>query len=169
MDGRHRRQIERFAKAASIGHPTPRDLRFWRDEGDACGKHFSGRAVTLFPDSRENFIFSARVRFYRGERAGLVARMGDNADSGWQIVADRRAGRIEFGLFAAERFIAARRWSPRDEVELKVIAMGESVEVYADDRLVIHNVRYREQRGRIGYLVERAEAMFTQPRLLILC
>ena len=33
-------------------------------------------------------------------------------------------------------------------MELKVIAMGESLEVYADDRLLIHNVRYREQRGR---------------------
>ena len=53
------------------------------------------------------------------------------------------------------------------KLELKVIAMGESVEVYADDRLLIHNVRYREERGRIGHVVERGEAVFTQPKLLI--
>ena len=108
------------------------------------------------------------MRFLRGERAGLVVRTDDTGTTGWQIVADRRLGRVEFGLLGAERFIDARRWSPRDEVELKVIAMGESVEVYADGRLMIHNVRHREKRGRIGYMVERGEAVFDQPRLLVL-
>jgi beta-fructofuranosidase len=161
-------EIERFAKDAPPGNPTPIDPARWRDEGGPCGKHFSGRAVTLLPDPQANFIFTARVRVLRGERAGLVVRADDQGTAGWQIVADRRLSRIEFGLLGAEQFIDARHWSPREEVELKVIAMGESVEVYADDRLLIHNVRYREQRGRLGYIVERGEAVFRQPRLLVM-
>jgi beta-fructofuranosidase len=161
-------QIERFAKAAATGQPVPVDPKFWRDDGGTCGKNFSGRAVTLLPEAQESFIFSARVRFLRGERAGLIVRTDDAGTTGWQIVADRRLGRVEFGLLGAERFIDARHWSPREEVELKVVVMGESVEVYADDRLMIHNVRYHEQSGRIGYIVERSEAVFDQPRLLLL-
>jgi beta-fructofuranosidase len=159
-------QIERFAKAAPAGDATPLDPKHWRDGGGTCGKHFTGRAIALLPNVHDNFIFSARVRFLRGHRAGLVARTDDKATTGWQIVADRRFGRIEFGTLGAEQFIDARSWAPRDEVELKVIAMGESVEVYADDRLLIHNVRYRETRGRIGYVVEHGEAVFNEPRLL---
>jgi hypothetical protein len=161
-------QLERQARAAPVAKLVALEPAHWRDEGGPCGKHFSGRAVALLPDERENFIFSARVSFLRGERAGLVVRANDDGTAAWQIVADRRLSRVEFGLIGAERFIDARQWWPRDEVELKVIAMGENVEVYADDRLMIHNVRYREKRGRLGYMVERGEAVFREPRLLIL-
>ena len=160
--------VERFAKPAATGQPVPIEAKLWREDGGPCGKSFSGQAVTLLPGAQENFIFSTRIRFLRGERAGLVVRADDTATSGWQIVADRRRRRVEFGLLGKDSFIDARQWLPRDEVELKVIAMGESLEVYADDRLLIHNVRYREQRGRLGYFVERGEAVFQQPRLLVL-
>lgn len=161
-------QVERFAKPASLGKPVPLDPPRWREEGGSCGKHFSGRTLTLLPDERESFIFTARIRFLRGERAGLVVRSDDQGTAGWQIVADRRLRRIEFGLLGSDRFIDARQWSPTEELELKVIALGESVEVYVNDRLLIHNVRYREKSGRLGYLVERGEAAFQQPRLLLM-
>lgn len=160
-------QIERFAKPATLGEPVPLDPKHWRQEGGACGKNFAGPAIALLPGVQENFIFSARLRFLRGERAGLIARADDAAKTGWQIVADRRLGRIEFGLLGQPNLIDARQWQPRDEMSLKVIAMGESIEVYADDRLLIHNVRYREQRGRLAYFVERGEAVFDLPRLLL--
>jgi hypothetical protein len=48
-------------------------------------------------------------------------------------------------------------------VELKVIAMGESLEVYADDRLLIHNVRDREQRGRLGQMEIECNSNDSQP------
>ena len=39
-----------------------------------------------------------------------------------------------------------------------MIAYRESVEVYADGRLILHQVRHRETEGRLGVFVERAEA-----------
>jgi hypothetical protein len=124
--------------------------------------------VALLPGGRDNVIFSARVEFHRGERAGLVLRVEGEGEGarGWQVVADRRHGRVEFGTLDGRGFIDARSWRPLEVVELKVIAYGPSVEVYADDRLMLHQVRYREAVGRVGYVVERAEARFTEPRVL---
>lgn len=149
--------IERFCEPAGP-YPAlePMEPERWR--GDGAGKHLQGRAIALFPAQERNVIVRARVRFERGERAGLVLRADAAGRSGWQVVADRRFGRVEFGLLDAPGFIDARSWTPADEVELRVIACGESAEVYADGRLMIHQVRHRETAGRLGLIVERAEA-----------
>ncbi|NLO06833.1 MAG: hypothetical protein GX131_13495, partial [candidate division WS1 bacterium] len=57
-------------------------------------------------------------------------------------------------------------WAPADEVTLTVIAYRESVEVYADGRLMLHQVRHREIAGRLGVFVERAEARFDRLRVM---
>jgi hypothetical protein len=82
-------------------------------------------------------------------------------------VVDRRFGRVEFGILPDDRFLDARRWAPREEVVLTLVAHGPSVEVYADDRLMIHQVRHREAEGRVGYVVERGEARFDRARLRV--
>jgi len=62
-------------------------------------------------------------------------------------------------------WVDARQWRPREEFELKVVACDESVEVYVDHQLMIHQVRHRETSGRLGCLVERGEAAFQALRL----
>ncbi|MBM4044068.1 MAG: hypothetical protein FJ279_03060 [Planctomycetes bacterium] len=159
-------RIESFCEAVPLPPLAWHEPERWSVRDAVTGKHFSGRTLATFGGQETNVIFSARVRFLRGERAGLILRADETGQCGWQVVADRRMGRIEFGLLGSEQFIDARRWQPADEVELKVVAYRESVEVYADDRLMIHQVRHRETTGRLGYLVERAEAQFENPRLL---
>jgi|LSQX01.2.fsa_nt_gb beta-fructofuranosidase len=157
--------IERFCE------PVEADLtqaqgEGWRQEaGGPVGKDYSGRSVALLPGTEESAIASIRVRFERGDRAGLVLRAGEDG-SGWQVTADRRFGRVEFGLLDREGWLDARAWAPADEVTLTVIAYRESVEVYADGRLMLHQVRHREIAGRLGVFVERAEARFDRLRVM---
>lgn len=165
-------RIERFCQRTGIAPGTQASLETldrerWLNRDGVWGKHLGGRTVALFPGRYRNFIFSARVEFRRGECAGLVVRADETGSQGWRVVANRRFGRVEFGTLQREGFLDARLWPKADVVDLKVIAYGPSVEVYADERLMIHQVRYREEAGRIGYLVEQAEARFSQPKLLV--
>jgi beta-fructofuranosidase len=132
-------------------------------DGGITGKNFHETSIALYPGDFNDLIFSARVRFIRGERAGLVLRA--SGQTGWQVVVDRKRRRVEFGILGQDQFIDARAWTPCDEVEIKVVAYQESVEVYLDNRLMIHQVRHRETVGKIGYFVEFAEANFTHPQL----
>ncbi|MBI2191630.1 MAG: hypothetical protein HYU36_06580 [Planctomycetes bacterium] len=171
MHVRYHEGIESFAESvppAPAGMPEACGPRpeHWKMGNVVSGKNLGGRAWALWPGEQANVIFSARVRFERGERAGLLLRADAAASSGWRVVADRRFGRIEFGILGQETWIDARSWPPADAVDIKVVAHGPSVEVYADGRLMIHQVRYREVRGRLGYWIERAEAHFENPVLL---
>jgi len=165
MHAAYHEGIERFCVPAGP-YPAlePREPERWR--GPGIGKHLQGRTIALYPVEERNVIFWGLIRFERGERAGLVLRADASGERGWQVIADRRFGRIEFGLLDAPGFIDARAWTPADEVELRVVAYEESVEVYADGRLMIHQVRHREQAGRLGLIVERAEAHFPGGGLL---
>jgi hypothetical protein len=161
--------IESFCRPVSLPPPaawTDADRGCWRAAGGVTGKHFGRRTAAAFPGLCGNVVFSARLRFLRGDRAGLALRADAEAATGWYAVADRRYGRIEYGTLDGRGFIDARLWPPRDEVDLKVVAWGPSVEVYADGRLMIHQVRHRETAGACGYVVEKAEAEFASPRLL---
>jgi len=158
------RETDIRPETSPAGASSEPDLWQWGDV--ATGKRFHGRTAALLPGQYGNAVFSAKVRFLRGERAGLVLRTDDGAQGGWYVAADRRFGRIEFGTLDGNGFIDARLWQPKDEVELKVVTWGPSVEVYADHRLMIHNVRHRETCGRLGYFVDMAEACFSKPRVL---
>jgi len=159
--------IERYASPL----PSP-DLRpvsaadHWRLDGRWTGKRFDGPSMVLSTTDHGDVVFSAHLRFLRGERAGVVLRSEATGSVGWQVVADRRLQRVEFGLLGSERFVDARHWTQEEQLDLKVVAYQESVEVYADDRLMIHQVRHRETSGALGLLVERAEAEFGPLRLM---
>ena len=134
----------------------------WRaQDGALWGKNLLRRSALLFGESEEKGIVSTRITFVRGERAGLLLRCAAEDGPGWQVVLDRRWQRVEFGLAGRPGFIEARRWTPSGAtVELKVALWGASIEVYVDDRLMLHQVRYREKSGRTGLVVEKAEARF---------
>jgi len=160
--------LERFTSRVALSSAPPMESPvFTKQDQGIVGKNFSDASTILYPDSFDNVIFSAKIRFVRGERAGLILRSTDDGKTGWQFVVDRRLRRIEFGLLGHKEFIDARAWSPTDEVTLKVVANHESVEVYLDDRLLIHQVRHREIVGRIGLIVDRAEAGFTDLQLRV--
>ena len=42
----------------------------------------------------------------------------------------------------------------------KVALRGPSLEVYVDNQLMLHQIRYKEKRGQLGLLIEKAEARF---------
>lgn len=154
----------RTSRVAIKNEVTATEKERWRTQGNGViGKNLGNRSTATLPGTHGNFVFSARVKFHRGERAGLILRT--EGENGLYAVADRRFGRIEFGSLASDKFVDARKWKVKDEVDLKVIAYDPSIEVYADDRLMIHQVRYRETKGAIGYIVERGEAEFGQPSL----
>ena len=165
--------IERYTTVAPlppcrVSELTCLPAEAWCDADGVVGKHFSGRTVALLPGEYDNVIFSARIRLVRGYQAGLVMRANDDATEGWRLTADRRYGRIEFGLLDEPGFIDARAWTPTDEFDLMVVADEQLLEFYVDGRLMIMQARYRETRGRIGFLVDHAEAEFSNPRLLLL-
>lgn len=160
-------KVETLTRGASVSETqaSPSDPARWRREEGLIGKRLQGREMALFPEARRDFIFSARVSFLQGERAGFVARADEGGRRGWCIVADRRFGKIAFGALDEQKLLDARKWIPRENVDLKIVAYGPSLEVYVDDRLMIHTVRYRETNGRLGFFVENAEARFREPCL----
>ena len=83
-----------------------------------------------------------------------------------QVVAARRLGRIEFGVAGQPVIIDARLWKPADRLTLKVLAWKGNVEVYADDRLMIHQSCPSGFSGSLGFVVDEAEAAFSEARYL---
>ena len=163
--------IESFTSPVEIDtgsvSPLPEEEDHWEvHDGRAIGKHFKTRTISLLPGKYKDFIFSAKVEFLRGERAGLVLRTATDGSRGLQVVADRRYGRVEFGILGSDSFIDARSCTLKDEFELRIIALDYSIEVYLDDSLLIHQVRHREKSGAIGFLVDRGEAQFVSAELL---
>jgi len=160
--------LERYTRRVDLPPaPSLTSPAFTKVEDTIVAKDFLGTSVALYSTRSEDLIFSARVRFVRGERAGLVLRTDSAGQTGWRVVVDRRQQRVEFGLLDRDAFIDARAWRPADDFTIKVIAYQESVEVYVDDRLLIHQARHRETAGQIGLLVDRAEAIFSQVHLQV--
>jgi hypothetical protein len=123
------------------------------------GKCFPGTTTAWLPGTARDFMLTLRLRFLRGHRAG-IAFQADDAAASWQVVADRRLSRLEFGPLGEARFQDARQWAPQDELELRLVACQESLEVYANDRLLIHQSRLAHP-GRLACLVDHAEAEFS--------
>ncbi len=132
-----------------------------RADGLWRGKNFTSASLCLTDAAMESGLFAAQVRLTRGLRAGMVLRAREAAGPGLRVVLDRNLGCVEFGLLNAPEPLDRRRWTPRGGwVELRVIAHGPSLEIYCDGKLMLHDVRYREVRGRLGFIVDQAEAEF---------
>lgn len=132
-----------------------------RADGVWRGKDFGTRTVQLLDGVFEDGLFAAQIRLNRGLRAGLVLRADGEKGSGVQVSLDQNLGCIEYGVLNSREPIDRRRWQPRGGwVDLRVVAHGPSLEIYCDDKLMLHQVRYREVRGRVGFIVDQAEAEF---------
>ena len=160
--------IERYVRKTDLPPlPETASPAFVKRDDSVVGKSFKATALALFPGQYENLIFSAHLEFIRGERAGLVVRADAGANTGWRIVVDRRLRRVEFGLLGQSGFLDARAWKPTAKVNVKVVAYEESLEVYLDDRLMIHQVRHRETMGQVALFVDKAEVRFTEMQLSV--
>jgi hypothetical protein len=158
--------IERFYRPAPLPPaPAPQPPAAWRAGDPLVGKSFGGAARAVYPGANDHVIFLAEIEFLRGARAGLVLRHDAAAGRGLQVVADRRFGRIEFGVAGEPTLIDARLWKPGNRVVLKVVAWKGNLEVYADDRLMIHQACPRGFSGSLGFVVDEAEAAFRNARL----
>jgi len=140
-----------------VPQPATRDWQYanaeWR------GKDFREPSVHVLGDAPRDIVCSANVEFIAGLRAGLAVRCGEAVDRGWTIFLDRNRGCVEFGLLGGQ-CLDRRKWSPANRAELKVVLDGPSIEIYCDDRLMLHQVRYREAEGKVGLIVDQAEARF---------
>lgn len=139
----------------------------WRiDDGTWVGKHFSAQSVQWLDAGMGDGALTARIAITRGLRAGLLLRAAGDGQTGQRIVLDRNLGCIEWGVLDADAPLDRRRWLPRGGwTELSVIAHGPSIEIYCDGKLMLHQVRYREVAGRVGLVVDNAEARFANVQL----
>lgn len=162
MHVRYNPAVERFFRAVPLpSDPVAKPDSAWRPGAPLVGKSFAGPARAVFPGTRDLFIFEATIEFFRGARAGLVLRHNPATGRGLQVVADRRLGRVEFGVAGEPVFIDARLWQPADQVRLKVVVWKGSVEVYADNQLMIHQACPSGFTGGVGFVVDEAEAAFS--------
>lgn len=140
--------------------PTASAADRWRKTDDGwIGKHFSAKDVLWFDGECTDGLLTARIAMTRGLRAGLALR------GGLTVMLDHALGCIEWSTLDADHPIDRRRWQPRGGyVDLTVIAHGPSVEIHVDGKLMLHQVRYRETAGRLGLIVDNAEARFADVR-----
>lgn len=159
--------VERFYRAIQLaGAPALHPAGAWRAGDPLVGKCLQGSARAVFGGVRDHVIFSATVEFAQGARAGLVLRHDAASGRGVYAIADRRMGRIEFGVTGSPTPVDARLWKPAARVNLKVVAWKGSLEVYADDRLMIHQACPIGFAGGVGYVVDEAEASFHDVRCM---
>jgi hypothetical protein len=155
--------IERTCGPAHrAGAPIPvDDVGRWSvDATGARATSFTGRTLARVPSTFRNGILRVTIDRMHGERAGVAIRAEADAAPGIEIVVDWRHGRVEFGASGMAGFIDARRLPLSDRVELGVLAIGPSIEVYANNRLAIHQVRHAETGNGVALLAERAEVRF---------
>jgi hypothetical protein len=180
-DGRmtivYRPQIEQFTREpdAAFTQLTPDDSDLWTVEPAkpqtwSC-KQFMGSTVMLTQGQFEDGIVSVDLDFKVGDRAGIILRSAATdpeqaaAAPGLLVTCNRRLKRIELTTSDTGKLIDAHHWPRRDHVHLRVVAIGPSIEIYADDELVIHQVRHRETAGTLGFFVDHAHVDFSSWRV----
>jgi beta-fructofuranosidase len=142
-------------------HSLPPSSDWKYDNGRYACKNYTGRSVLLFDTPFENGVYEVKVRILRGLRAGLVLRASSETGPGWQIILDRQWECLTFGLLDTAQPVDRRRWRAHTGwAKIRVVVLGPSVEIYCDDALMLHQVRYREYSGKLGLIVENAEALF---------
>lgn len=136
------------------------DTRFWKKKGNTIhGKSFKNINEALFNVRIEHLSIQADIQFIHGLKAGFIFRSKDKND-GLKVTLNRNLQRVELGTTEESKYIEARKWVPKgDTFELKVIAVGPSIEIYVNDKLMIHQIRYREKEGNFGIFIDEAEAV----------
>lgn len=159
----YRSQIEQFTSPAQgdLMKLIPETAAQWPGESPLQGKAFVGRGVALSQGRWSDGIVSVSLEFMDGLRAGLLLRAQGSNGPGLMVAYDRPQQRVELSLADTGQLIDARHWPRSEKINLRVVAIGPSIEVYANDQLLIHQARYREVTGQIGVFVEHAQAKFT--------
>lgn len=165
----YRPQIEQFTRQGDgdLMELVPETPAQWPSVSGATdsplqGKAFLGRAAALSNGRFSNGIVSVRIEFIEGLRAGLLIRAQGSKGPGLLVTYDRSQKRVALSLADTGQLIDARHWPRADRIDLRVVAIGPSIEIYADDQLLIHQVRHRETVGELGVFVEHAQANFTR-------
>lgn len=160
----YRPDIEKFTRPAmgDLMKLIPETPSLWPDESPLLGKAFVGRGAALAQGQFNDGILSVSIEFMNGLRAGILLRAQGSNGPGLLVACDRPQQRVELSLADTGQLIDARHWPRCEKIDLRVVAIGPSIEIYANDQLLIHQVRYRETVGQIGVFVERAQANFTQ-------
>jgi hypothetical protein len=139
-------------------------LNEWHfEDGKVSVKAKSDVAVKIFDVKAKNFVIETTVQRKNAVSAGVI----------FDVIADNLyiLNRVvlldylknEVWLTSARNYpkINARRFDfEKDSYDLKVLVVGNTIEVYVDDVLTVHHISERPH-GKIGLFVERGEACFT--------
>lgn len=133
-------------------------ISFWKKSDDKLhGKNFKSIQKYLYDIQLESLLIQADITFLHGIKAGFIFR-SQNSSHGLQVTLNRNFNRVEFGVEGESQFIDARSWNTNeDQVELKVVAIGPSIEIYVNDKLMVHQIRYKERIGNAGIFVDESE------------
>ncbi len=161
-----------------------RDLDVCREPG--CGKwsleqgRLGGRSVVrnttcYLQGEVSDFHLTCQLRLGQAARAGVAFRVDperrDETRLGTAIVLDAGASMAEWGRLTYSDVVcvedeAAWRFVPDQPVRLRILARGEHIELYLDDRwLFSAHVEELPPRGRLAFMVEAGEAAFEQLRV----
>ncbi len=139
-------------------------LNDWHfEDGKVSVKAKSDVAVKIFDVKAKNFVIETTVQRKNAISAGVI----------FDVIADSlyNLNRVvlldylknEVWLTSARNYpkINARRFDfEKDSYDLKVLVVGNTIEVYVDNILTVHYITERRH-GKIGLFVERGEACFT--------
>ena len=114
-----------------------------------------------FDVSLKNFVFEATVCCTDAESTAFLFDLGDSVfGGGHSVILDYSLNQVLITEFRRFNILDAHDFKfQKAEYNLRVYVNGFAVEIYLDNKLVLHHLLQREG-GRLGLLVERGSAEF---------
>ncbi len=151
----------------------------WRFEGGTVARHSQdGYGVVVGDEAPERFLLELTVDVADDTTdCGVILRASDDADEGYVVRLEPRAGRMVFDRWPRRRTGPAQ-WQMSGDVShlvelerpasispgqhrLSVLVEGTACVVYLDDRVAMSGRMYDRRTGRIGLFVGEGAAAFT--------
>lgn len=114
-----------------------------------------------FDISLKNFVFETTVCRKDAESSAFLFDLGDSIfGGGHSVILDYSLNQVLITEFRRFNLLDAHDFKfLKDEYKLRVYVNGNTVEIYLDDKLVLHRLMQRGG-GKLGLLVERGSAEF---------
>ncbi|MHC4871134.1 MAG: glycoside hydrolase family protein [Planctomycetota bacterium] len=158
--------INDYLKPVQINFPaagnTYPETAGWRQQQEKItGKDFREVTVNKIADTSRNIVVTADIRITKGLRAGFVIRGSLAEKSGITVTIDRQLKCVSVGLLDGT-VIDRRKFELNEEsCELKVLAHGPGIEIYCNNKLMLHQARYKENGTEVALLADKSEAEFS--------
>lgn len=139
----------------------PLTFGWWLSDGMWVGKDFGKMSCEPIVHTVRNLMAKVDINLEKGIRAGIAIRANFKRKDGICILLDYAERCVVFALLDGT-IIDRRTWHPKKGTcELRVIAQGPGIEIYCDDKLMLHQARYRENGSELCFVVEKSFAKFS--------